>query len=394
MARGRPRKHNPAIPEHIDQAALPRGLYFADGRWYRFEPHPEGGRRKVTVAGRAARLSELHAIMEEAQGKGAPGTLGYVFDRFRESKDFKGLAASTRRDYEWCDDQVRNYPTKLGVPLGTLQVDRLLPVVFQRIVDTVAEDTPSKANHMLRYARRALSWGVRRGHCKSNPAKGVEQARERGEFKMPEHDVFTAVLRFARERGALPPHSRGSVPPYLAPAMELAYGCRMRGIEVNTLTDADKLQDGIYASRRKGSKHNVTAWNGRLRAAWAELEQIRADILQRQEARGVRRPVPIQPDQRYLIVSQSGTALRKSALDTAWQRLMQAAIEAKVITAEQRFTLHGLKHRGLTDGQDKGAAGHKTAAMQDRYNHEVPVVEPAEPREFSRQFYRRKEKGT
>lgn len=384
MARGRPRKHNPAIPDHIDQAALPKGLYFADGRWYRIEPHPEGGRRKVTVAGRTARLSELHAIMEEAQGKGVPGTLGYVFDQFLASDNFRKLAAGTRKDYAWCDGLVRNYPTKLGVPLGTLQVDRLTPVVFQRMVDAVAADTPSKANHMLRYARRALTWGLQRGHCRTNPARGVEQARERGAFKMPEHDVFTAVLTFARERGALPPHSKGSVPPYLAPAMELAYGCRMRGIEVNTLTDAHKLEDGIYASRRKGSKHNVTAWNGRLRAAWAELEQIRADILARQEARGVRRPVPINPEQRFLLVSQSGTPLRKAALDTAWQRLMHAAIAAGVITEEQRFTLHGLKHRGLTDGTDKGAAGHKTAAMKDRYDHEVPVVEPAEPRARAR----------
>lgn len=51
MARGRKRKFNPLIPSHIDQAALPRGLYWGDGRWYVVEPHPEGGnRRKQTVA--------------------------------------------------------------------------------------------------------------------------------------------------------------------------------------------------------------------------------------------------------------------------------------------------------------------------------------------------------
>ena len=34
MGRGRKRKFNPLIPEHIDQSALPQGLYWEDNRWY------------------------------------------------------------------------------------------------------------------------------------------------------------------------------------------------------------------------------------------------------------------------------------------------------------------------------------------------------------------------
>lgn len=62
MGRGRKRKFNPDIPRHIDQSALPKGVYWADGRWYIIEPHPEGGpTRKRTVAYADARLSDLHA---------------------------------------------------------------------------------------------------------------------------------------------------------------------------------------------------------------------------------------------------------------------------------------------------------------------------------------------
>ena len=38
MRRGRKRKHNPLIPKHIDQSALPKDVYFdhrGEGRWYR-----------------------------------------------------------------------------------------------------------------------------------------------------------------------------------------------------------------------------------------------------------------------------------------------------------------------------------------------------------------------
>ncbi|HEY0682792.1 MAG TPA: hypothetical protein VGD45_10705 [Steroidobacter sp.] len=66
----------------------------------------------------------------------------------------------------------------------------------------------------------------------------------------------------------------------------------------------------------------------------------------------------------------------------AWQDLMRAAIEAKVIDEEDRFTLHGLKHRGITDTKGtkrkkKRASGHKTETALNIYDHDVPVVTPA-----------------
>lgn len=40
----------------------------------------------------------------------------------------------------------------------------------------------------------------------------------------------------------------------------------------------------------------------------------------------------------------------------------------------ERFGLHGLKHRGVTDskGDKQEASGHKTRAMMEHYNHELP----------------------
>ncbi|MEI2430664.1 integrase [Lysobacter yananisis] len=254
-------------------------------------------------------------------------------------------------------------------------VDHLTVPVFQLMVDQVAEATPAKANHMLRYARRAFTYDVQRGHCRTNPAKGTKAAEELGEFKMPDHDVFAAVHAFARQRGALKAHTRGSLSPYLAPAMVLAYGCRLRGLEVNTLTDAHGLREGILCNRLKGSKDNITEWDTDLRAAWAELAIQRAAVWSRRKF-----PTPLQPEQRFLIVSQSGDPLEKSSLDSAWQRLIDAAVAAKAITDAQRFTLHGLKHRGITDSEDKSAAGHKTKEMQDRYDHELRLVAPAAKR--------------
>ena len=96
-----------------------------------------------------------------------------------------------------------------------------------------------------------------------------------------------------------------------------------------------------------------------------------------------RRPIPIRPEQRFIFLTESGTPLTRAGLDNAWQDLITAAIDAEVIAREQRFTLHGLKHRGITDtkgkkAEKKEASGHKTDAMLDLYDHEVAVVEPAQ----------------
>ena len=68
---------------------------------------------------------------------------------------------------------------------------------------------PSKANHLLRYFRVLFGWGMRYGHCKTNPAEGAKQVKERKRHGMPARDVYEAVLNFARERGAVLAHASG-----------------------------------------------------------------------------------------------------------------------------------------------------------------------------------------
>ncbi|MFG6286796.1 integrase, partial [Pseudomonas aeruginosa] len=50
MRRSRKRKHNPHIPQHIDQAAIPAAVFFdhrGNGVWYTLH-YDEGGRQRRT----------------------------------------------------------------------------------------------------------------------------------------------------------------------------------------------------------------------------------------------------------------------------------------------------------------------------------------------------------
>ncbi|WP_254574428.1 integrase [Stenotrophomonas acidaminiphila] len=388
MTRGRKRKFSPEIPGHIDQGALPKGIYWGNGRWYWLEPHPEGGAStKRTIAGKSARLSDLHAFAEEQASADAAGTLSYLTKQFKHSSEYKELSPRTQQSYDWLAEQACAYVLKDGRTLGQQQVAHLSTPAVQRIVETIAMGrpaagrlpalpaTPSKANRILQYLGRLFAWGMRIGACRTNPARGVRKVRERGAHNMPEHDAFEAVLRFARERATRQAHSAGSCSPYLPSVMVLAYNVRLRGIEIDTLTDANITKQGIYSNRRKGSLDNITTWTPELRQAIRSLQAYRADRL---AAHG--RPTPLRPEDRFLLCSESGTPLTKSALDSAWQRLIAMAIREQVISEKQRFALHGLKHRGITDSEDPADGGHATEAMRRRYNHRVPIVKPPKKR--------------
>ncbi|KAF1711103.1 integrase [Pseudoxanthomonas kalamensis DSM 18571] len=373
----RPRKHNQTIPTHIDQTKIPKGIYWdssGNGRWY-----VRDGERAMKVAGPAAKLSDLHDIVEQRKGGSARDTVGYFIERFHASAKFGKLSPRTQSDYERQANIIRSYMTPMGIPLSAVLATRLSPTSIQRVVDKLEDaGTPTKANHLLRYLRRVLSHAVRHEGLPSNPAKGVEQAKERARSGMPSLHAFARVLSFARERSQRQAHSAGSVSAYLPHLMLIATVCRLRGIEVVTITEAQGTPDGIRAVRRKGSRDNVTAWTPELSAAWNELLRIRGDAWERNRV-----PYPLRPEDRPMFVAEAGHALRKSALDTAWQRLMAMAVKEGVIAEDERFTLHGLKHRGITDSADKAAGGHRTERMRQHYDHDTPVVEPSKTTEFS-----------
>lgn len=374
----RPRKHSDAIPEHIDQSKIPARVYYdprGRGRWYTQYRDEAGKLKTQRLAAGDATLSELHKIMEQRSGIDRR-TLRYLAEQFHQSAQLRDLAPKTQADYEYCRAALLEIPTKIGKPLGDLPTAQFSPALVQRLVDRIAADgTPSKANHLLRYLRRLFRWGINRGYCDDNPAQGVEAAKERRQRRLPELTTIASLTLFAQQRGQRTRGEKGACAPYLWVVMELAYICRLRGIEVITLTDANSTAAGLLTNRRKGSRDNVVKWYPRLSTAWNAATRHR-DALWVDKGT----PVPMHPESRPLIVAADGAALKKSSLDTAWQRLIKLAIEDGVITEAERFGLHDLKRRGITDTkgtrhEKQEASGHRSAAMMDTYDLSVPLVE-------------------
>lgn len=367
----RRRKLDPTIPKHIDQGKLPVGIYWnrRDSNWYTIT----AGKRSKPVAGKEAMLSDLHAAMEISRGVDA-STLDYMLGLFEESTQFlHEIKPATQDDYRYCRKALQRHKTKVGVTFANLRRSMMTMPLLQRLIDDIAKDAPSKANHVARYLSVAFQWGLQRGYVQGNPAKGLRKHKERKAHRMPEADTMKAVIAFLRVRGAYVARREGAVPPYAWAVATLAYFCRMRSVEVRMLTDASLTPEGIHVVRVKGSNDNITLWCPELREACDWLKSRRARIW-------LDRPSFRTHEPRPLVVAEDGSALSKSALNSAWRRAMAVAIAEKIIPADARFGLHGLKHRGITDTpaeHKRAAGGHKTEAMASHYDHELRVVDPA-----------------
>lgn len=380
MRKARKRKHNPHIPRHIDQAALPAAVFFdhrGNGVWYTLHRDEADRQRRQNIASSSATLSELHRIMEQRAGIDRE-SLRFLCEQYHASAKFKRLSVKSQADYTYSRDVLLKIPTKLDKPLGDLAVRKFTPALIQRLVDRIADEgTPSKAAHALRYLRLIMQWGRNRGYLDNNPALGIEAPVERKQRRLPSHAVMYALIERARERGALKRGERGACPPYLWYVMEISYLCRLRGIETVTLTDANETAEGVQTNRRKGSRDNIVSWTPRLRAAWNAAKAYRTVIWTAK-----RFPSPIAPEARFVIVAAHGERLQKSSLDTAWQRFITSAVKDDVITEEQRFGLHDLKRRGITDtpgtrANKQDASGHRDESMLDVYDFSVPIVPPS-----------------
>lgn len=177
---GRKRVYDQTIPQHIDQNKIPKGIYWdksGNGRWFIFETNQAGRKSRTTVAYSNTLLSDLHRIAEELKGINRK-SLKWLLEQFNASNKFKELAKETQKHYAKYYKVVCLIETKAGL-LGDLDYNKMTSALFQRLVDQVAaKGNPTKANHILRYTRRVFSWGINRGLCSSNPAKGVEQAKD------------------------------------------------------------------------------------------------------------------------------------------------------------------------------------------------------------------------
>ncbi|MBL1140399.1 MAG: integrase [Proteobacteria bacterium] len=378
MSRGRKRKLNPTIPAHIEQDKLPNYCYWDSKKkhWYTKSPYTLNGAIRERVAGNTAMLSELHQLMEMRSGIES-GTFNWLSSLYKESKPFQKLAQKTKKNYCGSEKIIKLHKTKRsGLLLGQTLIRQWDDKMLQRFIDQVEiSNGPTAANECLKYIRIITKWGDKRDHC-SSLGLTVDKAKERKLRRLPDTDILKNLIDFAWERGQRKTKTEGSCPSYLWCAFIIGYELRARGIETNQLTDADISDIGLKNERVKGSNTNITKWSDGLIQTIKFLTERRQKIWDKKKY-----PIPAKKSERYLFVTETGSPLKRASLTTAYNRLIQLAIKEGIMTKGDRFGLHDLKRRGITDTKGTRAekmqgSGHKSENMMDVYDFSVPIVNP------------------
>ena len=376
---GRPRSKKSTCPSHIDASKLPKNCYWDNsgkGHWYTNYVDDDGRRRRVKIAGRDATLADLHRLIEEQDGV-LMASFQWLADEFEKSPQFRQVSKAQRKDWIYCKKVVVTFPSRnRGIPLGQTDRAKWTTPNIQKIIDTVADTRgPSSAKHVYTYLKRVFNWGVNRGYSQKNPVQAIELPKERKRRRLPPIEVVNSLVMFAQERAQRISRTKGSCPHYIWMALELSYLNRLRGIEVFKTTDAQVTESGLECVRAKGSSDNVTKWNPRLRNVVDAAQAYREGIWAKKK-----RPYPMRPEHRHLLVNASGDSIKQSSWQSSWRRFMELAIKEEIITKEQWFGLHDMKRRGATDtkgtkAEKMEATGHHSRQMLDIYDHSVPLVD-------------------
>ena len=347
MGRNRKNKSDNKLPKYVV-----RGYKTFD-----YKPVLENGKRGyIRLCPLDSPISVVWEEYEKLQEQ-ATNTLGWLLDEYQGSREFE-YRGTERKSGRTIKDQllqikrIKTFKVKGGRIFGQIARNSITKGVIRAYLDKRLEQgAPVAGNREKALISKAWNWALERDKIfEPNPCMGVARNPEKPRDRYVTDQEYQIVYNLSltkSDKSTRPP------PSYVPICMELAYLCRMRISEVLAVTKTDIKELGLDTRRLKGSKDAVTEWTDRLRSAVdSALKLPGASVM--------------------LIHNKEGSAIKYSAFNSAWTRLMGRADEQGV----EPFTFHDLKAKGVSDfeGNKQKASGHKTSAMVARYDRKKLTV--------------------
>lgn len=113
------------------------------------------------------RLSELGS--DDHTQKYSPGTFGALIEAYQNSPEWSELSSKTRKDYEY-------YHAIIQTALRDTIVRKVRSRHVLEIRDSF-QDTPAKANYLIRCLSSLMSWGIPRDYLDLNPCTAVKKLK-------------------------------------------------------------------------------------------------------------------------------------------------------------------------------------------------------------------------
>ena len=329
---------------------------------------------RITPVG--ATPAQFFRVYEKLTNTENTFTLQWLCDKYNTSTKVKSKSLRSQLAYvsmaeSLCNLQIKQKSGNKSI-LGNMPLASFTRPKIQRIIDT----DPGKigVNRKIQYLKAAWNWALNRyENLPENPCVGVELNEETPRDRYIEDWEYELVFSVANSMRC----------PYFAPAMELAYLCRARRIEVFGFKNSDVREEGLYLARAKGSLAEITRWSPRLTEAHRMCQRIYPNAPKL--AKGT-----------FLIHDKHGLPISKNALDSAWQRIITKAktigaelpehiekeakkngakITAGKVLLTDSFTFHDIKAKGNTDHTEKNASKHKSEKMLAVYQRKPDMMD-------------------
>lgn len=314
MTVGRKRRHDTHLPQRV---YLRRGKYYfvnLDGKWLPLGSTP----------------TEMYRTLAELEAGAKIGTVGDIIHRYLREITPSKAKATREKDHAYAARLIPVFGAELPGKVRPADIARYLD---QRTAKVAANREKAFLSHVF---TKGMRWGV----VDRNPCKGVERNTERPRDRYPTHDEVNAVAKHASD--------------WLQRFMLLAYLTGQRPTDVRLMTRQQITPDGLYVRQGKTKKKLLLEWTPTLRSAVNDALLHAGDML---------------------LFQHHGKPYAQGGLSSAWKRAMRKAIEAGDLV--EPFQIRDLRPKAISDGGDKGIAGHASKETTRRvYIRTAQKVKP------------------
>lgn len=281
---------------------------------YRY--HPLGG-KPINLG--QDRDEAIRKVLDLNNATPDHGTLAWVWGKYKESRRYLRLAEATRDDYVQCWAAIEPV-------LGKMQIGRITAPIIARYVRIERADAPVRANREKSLLSNLFAHGIDLGVCETNPAKQVRPNEEEPRTEAPEPELLQRFLAWVDQQT---PQRRivGLAARYASLAgnrkvefLDLAWP------QVDEEAGVVRVKRGKQRGKKRGEVVEEIVITPALRACLDELKAIRPGR-----------------ECLYVFPTRDNNAYTARGFKTLWQRIVLAAIKAKVISASERFTFHDLR---------------------------------------------------
>ena len=296
--------------------------------------------QSITLCSVKAPISQVWAEYEKHTQRKIKN-LRWLLTEYQNSAAFEKKAKKTRTLQSAQIEHLCSYKMKSGKPFGGAELKSITSGAIRKYLDSrEAGGAPVAGNREKALISVAWNWALERDKITlANPTKVVKPNYEEPRKLHVSDEQYNAAYQLADNT------------PYLRPAMELAYLCRMRRCEILNATRSQVLEEGFDTKRVKGSKDAITEWSPRLRAAVSYSCGTKSI---------------------YIVHTKGGLPVSESAFKSAWTRLKKKMKQAGI----EPFNFHDLKAKGAGeyDGDILEATGHLDPKMRKVYDRKKRVV--------------------